>query len=289
MPSLVVAAYGQLSPNPNLLDSNAEEDLYSVFLARSELMRWSNYYSTTSSQLTSPLWAMNEAELSYANDGSAIGFAQVGLDADPSIDATEAASQPTLSEDEIAKLGPSQYVPARHPIDSGPPTDPAMAIPPLVQCLDDALRWFGETDVSAFQVTATHLPSEQRSNLLHLGAVLNWFNIISVKPKARAVVTVAADQWDERAAAQVFAFIQRTKSGSFEIGPLITAPDDYAAQPDWQQIKWPTVDTGVAVSLPEWSPAAVGWVIATLFDAILSHDPAPQHLSVRVTRTEEPL
>ena len=49
MPSLVVAAYGQLSPNPNLLDSNAEEDLYSVFLARSELMRWSNYYSTTSS------------------------------------------------------------------------------------------------------------------------------------------------------------------------------------------------------------------------------------------------
>ncbi len=289
MPYLVVAAYGQLAPNPNLLDSSAEEDLYSVFLARSELMRWSNFYSTTSSQLISPLWAMNEAELTYANDGPGIGFAQVGLDVGPIIDATKAASQPTLSEDESAKLGPSQYVPARHPIGSGPPADPTVAIPPLVQCLDDALRWFGETDVSAFQVTATDLQSEQRSYLLHLGTVLNWFNIISAKPKARAVVTVAADQWDERAAAQVFAFIQRTKSGSFEIGPLITVPDAYAAQPEWQQVEWPSVDTGVAVSLPEWSPAAVGWVIATLFDAILSHDSAPQHLSVRVTRTEEPL
>ena len=78
--------------------------------------------------------------------------------------------------------------------------------------------------------------------------MLNWFNIISLKPKARAVVTVAADQWDERAAAQVFAFIQRTKSGTFEIGPLIIAPIGNAAQPEWQQIEWPTVDTGVAVS-----------------------------------------
>ncbi len=74
-----------------------------------------------------------------------------------------------------------------------PPTDSVIAIPPLVQCVDDALRWFGETEVSAYQVTA---------------------------------------------------------------------------------------------SMPEWSPATAGWLIAKLFEAALSLDPAPQHLAVRATRTD---
>ena len=40
MSTLILEAFGQLSPGTNLIDSE-EEDLYSVFRARSELMGWS--------------------------------------------------------------------------------------------------------------------------------------------------------------------------------------------------------------------------------------------------------
>ena len=46
MSTLILEAFGQLSPGTNLIDSE-EEDLYSVFRARSELMGW----STTSGRL----------------------------------------------------------------------------------------------------------------------------------------------------------------------------------------------------------------------------------------------
>ena len=285
MTTLIVAAFGHLSPNPNLPVSSAEEDLYSVFLARSELMRWSDFYSTTEFQLTSPLWAMNEAELTYAKDGPEIGFAQVGLDVGPTLDATP-PSQPTLSREEATKLDPSEYDWAPYPIETGPPTDPAVAIPPLIQCLDEALRWFGETDATAIQVTATDIRSKPRSRLHYLSSVRNWLDIGAARSRVPTVVTVAADQWDEHMAAHVFTDVQRRKSRSFEIGPLIVAPDGYVAGPEWRHVQWTRADTGVAVSMPAWTPATIGWVIARVFDAALSHDPAPKNFSVRLTRTD---
>ncbi len=81
MTTLIASAYGRFSPNANLLDESATEDLYSIFLARSELMRWSSLGSSPTPQLNPPLWSMNEAELTYGADDSRIGFAQVGLEA----------------------------------------------------------------------------------------------------------------------------------------------------------------------------------------------------------------
>ena len=74
MSLLFVEAFGQLSPGTNLIDSE-EEDLYSVFRARAELMGWSS-----TSDRRSLLWEMNEAELTAGIDASRIGFVQVGLD-----------------------------------------------------------------------------------------------------------------------------------------------------------------------------------------------------------------
>ncbi|MYI05005.1 MAG: hypothetical protein F4066_09135, partial [Chloroflexi bacterium] len=87
MATLIVAAYGQLQSAPNLLDSSAEEDLYSVFLARSELMRWSNLYESRVPELAQPLWSMEEATLNSDPHDPEIGRAQVGLDVGPAIDA----------------------------------------------------------------------------------------------------------------------------------------------------------------------------------------------------------
>lgn len=285
MTTLIIAAYSRHQSTPNLLDSSAEEDLYSVFLARSELMRWSNLYESRAPELAQPLWSMEEATLNSDPDDPEIGRAQVGLDVGLVIDAAEAASQATQSEDAIADLDPVRYEYAPHPPKRSPSTDPVAAIPPLVQCLDDALRRFGDIDVTAFQVSATYMTPKQRSQLSSLASVLNWFNAHAASPGDGAVVTIAADQWDERAAAPVFSFIQRIHSGPFEIGPLITVPEGQAAQPEWRGIDWQRVESGVAVSIPEWSPPAIGWLIATLFDAVRSHQPATRHLSVRVTRS----
>ena len=75
--TLFLEAFGQLSPGTNLIDSE-DEDLYSVFRARSELMSWS---STLIPRPRRPLlWDLNEAELTAGTDASRIGWVQVGLD-----------------------------------------------------------------------------------------------------------------------------------------------------------------------------------------------------------------
>ena len=74
MSTLFLEAFGQLSPGTNLIDAE-EEDLYSVFRARAELMGW----STTTNRRRPMLWDMNEAELTVGVEASRIGWVQVGL------------------------------------------------------------------------------------------------------------------------------------------------------------------------------------------------------------------
>ena len=73
-PMLALDAFGDLPSGTNLIDSE-EEDLYSVFRARAELMGWS-----TTSGRRSLLWNMHQAELTVGVDKSRIGSVQVGLD-----------------------------------------------------------------------------------------------------------------------------------------------------------------------------------------------------------------
>ena len=134
-PTLVLQAFGELSPDTASAGvDSVEEDLYSVFNARAEMMGWSMTNSmtttidgrgrTTRSTVTPRppyrlLWGMNEAELTPEAKGAQIGWVQVGL------------------KDGIA--------------------NPAVVLPPLVQCFDDALRRFGALDLSSLQVVAFDL------------------------------------------------------------------------------------------------------------------------------------
>jgi hypothetical protein len=72
---LIVEAFGQLFRDANLegMILEDEEDLYSVFRARAELMGWS-----TTSARRPLLWGMNDAGLTAGNDASRIGWVQVG-------------------------------------------------------------------------------------------------------------------------------------------------------------------------------------------------------------------
>ena len=78
MPStLFLEAFGQLSRDTSLAGIvSEEEDLYSVFNARAELMSWA---TTASHRRRVEIWDMNEAELTAGIETSRIGWVQVGL------------------------------------------------------------------------------------------------------------------------------------------------------------------------------------------------------------------
>ena len=69
--TLFLEAFGQLSRDTSLagIVSEAEEDLYSVFNARANLMSWA---TTASHRRRVEIWDMNEAELTAGTDASRI-------------------------------------------------------------------------------------------------------------------------------------------------------------------------------------------------------------------------
>ena len=246
---LFVEAFGQLLQDPNLkgMILEEEEDLYSVFLKRAKLMGW-----LTTPEGHSKLWAMEEAELT--NDAPRIGWGQVGLN-----------------------VG-----------DSAPTIEPAEVLPALIQCFDDALRRFGVVDSSGYQVTVRSLvaPVYDCRVYWYLGSVLNWFN---VDGKAAADAIVALDQGllrDHDVSALVNG-LKRWDNGTFEFRSVVDVPEECRVEvstSDFLHPVTPQSPHGVLVSLPEWTPSAAGWVLASVIDAARALESDTSRFAVRVTR-----
>ena len=169
---LFIEAFGQLFRYTNLegIVSEDEEDLYSVFRARAELMGW----STTKVRHRPLLWNINEAELTAGIDSCRIGWVQVGLDVGE-YEPTRVPPAP-VSGYYYAPLGFHQRA-----------AEPAMVLPALVQCFHDALSRFGVVELSGLQVTANFLESSAQSYLSDLVGTLNWFNT-TLKGRADALI-----------------------------------------------------------------------------------------------------
>lgn len=159
-----------------------------------------------------------------------------------------------------------------------------MAIAPLVQGTDDSLRRFGEVAVAAWEVTAIDIARGQASNLFDLIEASSWFPRSAHGPVG-SVVTLAVDRGDEQSAADILKDLNLNSGPPFDFGPLVDASADRAVGRDWPPIRWVARDTGIAVTTPDWSPGAVGWVAARVADSALSLDSPPRHLSVRVSHT----
>lgn len=287
-PTLFVDAFGRLVPIPERVAPDPEspnevhEQLWSTFLDRSVHMRW----SATGSAGTSRVWDVEEAELTYHLGSSRIGFAQVGLEvkgASPDVAQLRALEPPPDFDPSDVDLSEGHWAAVPTLDDAAPPTPPAVAIWPLIQCLDDSLRWFGETQITAYQVTGSDLPPGQSSH--YPSSELSWFCVPVPDERTSAVVTLASSHGGDPLVSDVFDLIWRHGHDFFTIGPLVDAPEDLAAGLDWRWLQLSRGPTGIAVSLPEWSTAAVGWLIGTVFEAALSLKSAPHALSVRVTRT----
>ena len=276
---LFVEAFGQLFQGADLEGIVSEDagDLYSVFDARAESMCWSTAFSTRPARRRPLLWHMNEAELTAGIDDSRIGYVQVGLDIGD-VERTRApVPSPSVTGFHYAALGIRRRS-----------VEPAVVLPALVQCFDDALRRFGDVELSALQVSAHSLDPWTNSYPCALISTLNWFNTI---PKRRANALIAFDQ--ELLAGQteeeLVASLRRKNTGSFEFGPVVAVHGQYLvrASADVPHVYFITPahsGLGVSVTMPEWTPSAIAWVIAMVIDTARASAPDVNSLAVRVTR-----
>ena len=269
MSTLILEGFGRLLPGTNLIDAE-EEDLYSVFKARAELMGW----STTSNCRRPMLWDMNEAELTAGTDAFRIGWVQVGLD----VDDLEQTRVPPTS---IPGYGYASLGVRRRAI------KPAMVLPALAQCFDDALRRFGDIELSGLQVTAYDLDPSTRSPAGDLVSGLNWFST-TLKGKADALIVFNQELLGGQTEAELVAGLQWRNSGLFEFGPVVVVPEQHSIKAAFE---WPhrTISPahsglGVSVMLPEWTASAVGWVLATVIDSARVGASDVSNFAVRVTR-----
>ena len=272
MTTLFVEAFGQLLRDPNLkgMILEEEEDLYSVFRERGELMRWADMSGDRPI-----LWAMEEAELTDEDDASRIGWVQVGLNVGPFEPIKALPQAPIVEGRRYEAFGAERRA-----------GDPVEVLPALVQCFDDSLRRFGAVEVSGFQVTASGLETGNGERLGYLDSVLNWFNLGS---KSRTDAVVAFDQalLRDDDVHKLVAGLRRRKYGTFEVRSVVDVPEECMVRvttSDFLHPVTPQSPQGVLVSLPEWTPSAAGWVLATVMDAGRRIRPEASSLAIRITR-----
>ncbi|MCY3543951.1 MAG: hypothetical protein OXH22_07910 [Chloroflexi bacterium] len=262
--TIFLEAFGRLS-GPATIDSR-EEDLHSVFRERAELMRWaSNPYNHPL------LWSMEEAEITADTDTYRIGWVQVGL----GVGRVEVLSTPTTG---WMKLPVHQRS-----------SNPIISLVPLVQCFDDSLRRFGAVELSGLQVTVSTLDADTQSCLGYLVSVLNWFNT-AADTRAEAIVAFDENFLGGHAEAELLGNLQWRNTGQFDFGPIVTAPGQHSirvgAETPIRSISPARSGLGISVKLPEWTPSAAGWVLASVVDAARLINPAATNFAVRLTRVQ---
>ena len=268
---LFIEAFGQLFRDANLegIVSEDEEDLYSVFRARTELMGW----STTSSRRRSLLWEINEAELTAGIDPDRIGWVQVGLDVGEFV-STRIPPAPVPGY-YYAPLGFHQRS-----------AEPSMVLLALIQCFHDALCRFGVVELSELQVTANYLdPRQPYDNRLISG--LNWFNT-TLKGKANAFIAFDQELLGGHSEAELLARLRRRNTGSFEFGSVVSVPEQYSVKAGVEtpvrSISPARSGLGLSVTLPEWTASAAGWVLAMVIDTARASAPDVGSFAVRIVR-----
>ncbi len=276
---LFVEAFGQLLRDANLegIVSEEEEDLYSVFRARAELMGW----STTSARGRPLLWGMNDAELTAGVDPSRIGWVQVGLAEVGDVVPTRVPSAPGQP---VQGYGYYAYAPSgvrRREV------EPAVLLPALIQCFDDALRRFGVVELSGLQVTANFLDTRTQSYVNHLVSGLNWFNT-TLKGKAEALIAFDQELLGGHTEAELVSSLRRRNTGSFEFGPVAAVPEQHSVkagvEAPHRYISPAHSGLGVSVVLPEWTASAAAWVLAIVIETARASAPDVSNFAVRVTR-----
>ena len=295
-PILILKAFGHL-PSTDLIESERERErrewvdpptgaveigiLHRAFEARAEVMGWSTYDKPPPHP---PLWNMFEAGLvDSEDDPSLIGWVYVGI-ANP-IDLGEPT--PEMIEPGTGAGWASIRMPAGY---NESTVALPVALPPFVQCLDDALRRIGATDVSGYQITCHHgnLQPSQRSRG-HLVSRISWFDVPA--PDAMAAdALVAFDRGflGDHPTSELMSRVGRRSNEPFEFDLAPEMPDLHRVRVPGssiiQSVAFEPSEIGLSVRMPEWSAIAVGWVLATVIDAAHTIAPDVENFALRITR-----
>ena len=268
-PILFMEAFGTLSEDTKLPVADRQEmDLYGMFNQRSESMGW----SSTSHQNPPLLWAMHEAELTdHCVDTSRIGFAQVGLDVG-AVELVEPSSSPGTGCSALSFRRRS--------------TEPVLVLLPLAQCFIDALARFGAIELSALQVTACYLEPSARLSNFRLVPAVDWFDVI---PNSRVEAIVSFDRSLEGipAKATLVERLQNWNDGPFEFGTSAAVPEGCMVRTPDEMPNYPASpqsEVGLSITMPEWTPSAAGWVLASVIDATRAGDHDVSDFALRISR-----
>ncbi len=271
---LLLDAFGTLSPGANLIDI-LEEDLYSVFRSRSELMGWYDGPSTKPAGRRASLWNMHEAELTAGDGTSRIGWVKVGLDVGD-LERTQVPPPPGPGF-YFAPLGFQQRS-----------IEPAVILPALTHCFIDSLDRFGSIELTGLQVTAGYLEPGTPPHGDDLPSGHNWFHT-SRRTTVDAHVAFSQELLANHDKVDLVTGLSGRRLGRFEFGPAVTVPEQHwilaEAESYLSRFVSPArTETGLSVRMPEWTASAVGWVLAIVFDAARAVVPDVPHFAVRVTR-----
>ena len=296
-PILILEAFGHL-PSTDLIESERERErrermdppkgavkvgiLHHAFESRTELMGWSATSPRT--PLPPPLWNMFEAGLTdNTEDASLIGWVYVGL-ANP-IDLSKAL--PGLVQSGTTGAG---WAAVRMPPGYADSTVALpVAIVPLVQCLDDALRRIGATEVYGFQVTCygANLRTGGRYRG-HLVSGASWFDVLSPEEAANALISFDKGFLGDSPVNELMRGLSHRSGFPFGFHLAPDAPEQLKVRkpgstpsPD---VPFEPSSVGVSVKMPEWTASAAGWALAAVTDAAHAIAPDVEDFAVRITR-----
>jgi len=224
-----------------------DEDLYSVFRARSVLMGWYTPPQRKPSSLSPVFWRMEEADLCEQNDALRIATAQVGL------------------EDGV-------------PI--------VIALPALIQCFDDSLRRFGAVELSGYQVTVEGLEAMQESRpfdlLFHLFDMTNYFEVSHRSTEATLIVYELA----KGCGLQLVTELERFSTNTFRYQRTAYTPGrDVPSEMLHPEQPRVGMTEHLRLSLPE-GPDAAGRAMAIALYQILTVSPGTTDARVSLTYVE---
>ena len=143
--------------------------------------------------------------------------------------------------------------------------DPALAMPALVQCFHDSLARFGVVELTRLQVTARYLQPSAKSYMWFFIDVFNWFNVIS-KERVNASVTFDAGEVEQPSTSVIVSDLRK------RIEPLF-------------EFKETASPSEISVTMSEWTPSVIGYVVASVIDVIRTREPDMCDFKVRITRT----
>ena len=244
MSTIFVEAFGKLPPNGDI--DAKEEDLYSVFNSRAEMMGLS---TTALPRPECPLlWGMNEAELTEDSSGK-------------------------LIEDPSGRIGYVQV---------GTMFNIIGVLVPLLQCFDDALRRFGTVELTGIQVTAGNLETYTQFGITEL----NWFNIRrDLRAQALVTcgqeLLGAGNTAD--LAAELSRWRGTFRYGTAIQAPD-GSPIATPAETPFIPVS-PNLDgLGIPVVLPEWTASAAAWAMGIVVEVARARNHGARSLAVRLTR-----